>query len=106
MIALRTAACAISIGLALIVAATAQASPAPEEAESDCAWSSHGITIVVAGVEYRCLCAMLTGPAGKRVLCRLYRVDKLPREPKRKLPKKPTPKKPPKTISAVSPVPA
>lgn len=103
MIALRNAACLLGVGLALVVAATAHASPAPDQAESDCSWAEHGITVLIGGKEFRCLCAMLTGPAGKRVLCRLYEVDRLPNDPKPAPPKpKPAPKKkPPKKASPV-----
>lgn len=93
----------IALGVALLVAlavATAvHASPAPEEAESDCGWADSGITMIIGGVEFTCKCAMLTGPAGKRVICRWYRVDKLPQEKKKKPKPKPKPapkKKPPK----------
>lgn len=90
----------IALGVALLVAlavATAvHASPAPDDAESDCSWAESGTTMIIGDTEYRCLCAMLTGPAGKRVLCRWYRGDKLPQEPK----KKPAPKKKPKPKKA------
>lgn len=89
MIALRTAACALGIVFALVVATAVHASPAPDDVESDCSWAESGTTMIIGDTEYRCLCAMLTGPAGKRVLCRWYRGDKLPQEPK----KKPAPKK-------------
>lgn len=101
MIALRTAACCAGVSLALAVGVTQAhgqtASPAPEGAESDCSWAESGTTMLIGTVEYRCLCALLTGPAGKKVLCRWYRADKLPQKAKPKpkpAPKKKAPKKP------------
>lgn len=99
MIALRNAACVVGLGAALIVAATAHASPAPDEFDSDCGWQESGITMIIGGVEFTCKCAMLTGPSGQKVICRWYRADKLPQGEKKKPKPKPKPapkKKPPK----------